>query len=67
MIFNQKKNKWILDVKLVVMFVCLSGRLPRKKESGCPIRDSASRPREVLQLEFQAGPTQPGLTGGNPT
>ena len=26
------------------LFVCLSGRLPRRKESGCLIRDSASRP-----------------------
>ena len=29
---------------VVVFCFCLSGRLPRRKESGCPIRDSASRP-----------------------
>ena len=40
---------------------CLSGRLPRRKESGCPIRDSASRlgvgvgntPYQVLPVEFR--------------
>ena len=30
--------------KVHTLFVCLSGRLPRRKESGCPIRDSASCP-----------------------
>ena len=43
------------------LFVCLSGRLPRRKESGCLIRDSASRPIEVLQLESKTSLTQPGL------
>ena len=32
------------DVPDICLFVCLSGRLPQRKESGCPIRDSASRP-----------------------
>ena len=34
----------IFILLIVCLFVCLSGRLPQRKESGCPIRDSASRP-----------------------
>ena len=42
---NSEYGKFkITHLKKMYLFVCLSGRLPRRKESGCPIRDSASRP-----------------------
>ena len=49
-----------------VLFVCLSGRLPRRKESGCPIRDSVSRPGDgVGNIRYQVLPVEfrhmPGL------
>ena len=48
----------------VCLFVCLSGRLQRRKESGCPIGDSASCPGvgigntsyQVLPVEFRHMP-----------
>ena len=36
----------VLNLLTSCLFVCLSGRLPQGKESGYPIRDLASRPRE---------------------
>ena len=58
------KNRLDIFSSQWCLFVCLSGHLPQRKESGCPIRDSVpcpgvgigNTPYQVLPVEFRHVP-----------